>query len=126
VLGSLVIAHDPGVVYDLFKFRRLRLNILWFLRLPLDISEVALLQAMKACSRSLFAHYIHRAECARRSWDTRPASAHATLRPAHATLRQVRTVVFRPAPADIAPKAPAAMAVPEAKYRETLKRAAAN
>jgi hypothetical protein len=72
VLGSLVIAHDPGLVYDLFKFRRLRLNIVGFLRLPLNVSEVSLLAAMKVCSRSLFAHYLSRAECARRSWDSRP------------------------------------------------------
>jgi hypothetical protein len=108
VLGSLVIAHHSGLAYDLFKFRRLRLNIVGFLRLPLDISESSLLQSMKACSASLFAHYLNRAECARRSWDSRPtedwkparsdstesgptgdlapASLHATVR--YAALRQ--------------------------------------
>jgi len=60
-----VIANDPGQVYALFKFRRFRLNLLRFLRLPLDIRESALRDVIKARSENLLTHYVMRADNAR-------------------------------------------------------------
>ena len=99
--GSLVIAHDPWVVYDLFKFRRLRLNIIGFLRLPFDITEPALLENMRASSSSLIAHYLSRAECARRSWESKPARPGFPVQEARTDLpaQQARTVRRDPKPA---------------------------
>jgi hypothetical protein len=58
---------DRGMDYDLFKFRRFRLNVLGFLRLPLDTSEAALRQAIEASSSAFLADYLWRAELCRRT-----------------------------------------------------------
>ena len=57
-----MITHDPAPVYDVFKFRRFRLNSIGFLRLPLSIGEDALRDVIKGCSVNLLAHYLARAE----------------------------------------------------------------
>jgi hypothetical protein len=57
-----VITHDPTPVYDVFKFRRFRLNLIGFLKLPLGISEDALPEVIKGCSVNLLANYLARAE----------------------------------------------------------------
>jgi hypothetical protein len=57
-----VLAHDSAPVYDLFKFRRFRLNVIGFLRLPLGINESTLRDVIKGCSVNLLAHYMARAE----------------------------------------------------------------
>jgi hypothetical protein len=61
-LGNYVITHDPTLVYDVFKFRRFRLNLIGFLKLPLGISEDALRDVIKGCSVNLLANYLARAE----------------------------------------------------------------
>ena len=60
-------ASDPTIIDDLFKFRRFRLNVLGFLRLPLDTHEEALRRAIEASSARLLADYLHRAERVRQS-----------------------------------------------------------
>lgn len=60
--GHLVLSHDPTQVYDVFKFRRFRLNIIGFLKLPLGVSEKALRDVIKGCSVNLLANYVARAE----------------------------------------------------------------
>jgi hypothetical protein len=57
-----VITHDPMPVYDVFKFRRFRLNLIGFLKLPLGISEDVLRNVIKGCSVNLLANYLARAE----------------------------------------------------------------
>jgi hypothetical protein len=57
-----VIVHDPTSVYDVFKFRRFRLNLIGFLRLPLGVSESTLRDVIKGCSANLLATYVARAE----------------------------------------------------------------
>jgi len=57
-----VFAHDSAPVYDLFKFRRFRLNVIGFLRLPLGINESTLRDVIKGSSVNLLAHYMARAE----------------------------------------------------------------
>jgi hypothetical protein len=61
-IGDLVIAHDPAPVYDVFKFRRFRLNLIGFLRLPLGVSETTLRDVIKGCSVNLLTTYVARAE----------------------------------------------------------------
>ena len=53
---------DRAQVYDLFAFRRFRLNVIGFLRLPLDVSEAALRDVLRQCSSNLFASYLARSE----------------------------------------------------------------
>lgn len=48
--------------YDVFKFRRFRFNLIQFLRLPLDISERDLRQAVSECSANVFEGYLMRAK----------------------------------------------------------------
>jgi hypothetical protein len=57
---NLVLRHDPN--YDVFKFRRFRLNLIGFLKLPLGVSESALRDVIKQCSVNLLANYEARAE----------------------------------------------------------------
>ena len=64
-----MIAHDFAVGYDVFKFRRFRLNVLSFLRLPLDTSELVLRQAIKECSTGLWIDYLWRSDLARSAMD---------------------------------------------------------
>ncbi len=54
--------RDRTQVYDLLAFRRFRLNVIGFLRLPLDVSEAALRDVLRQCSSSLFASYLARLE----------------------------------------------------------------
>ena len=54
--------RDRTQLYDLFAFRRFRLNVIGFLRLPLDVSEAALRDVLRQCSSSLFAGYLARLE----------------------------------------------------------------
>jgi hypothetical protein len=61
-LGALVLSHDPTQDYDVFKFRRFRLNLIEFLRLPLGVSENALRDVIKGSSANLLANYMARAE----------------------------------------------------------------
>jgi hypothetical protein len=62
--GDLVLSHDSTQVYDVFKFRRFRLNVIGFLKLPLGVSEKALRDVIKGCSANLLANYVARAEYA--------------------------------------------------------------
>jgi hypothetical protein len=55
-----MLKHDPN--YDVFKFRRFRLNLIGFLKLPLGVSESALRDVIKQCSVNLLANYEARAE----------------------------------------------------------------
>jgi hypothetical protein len=73
-LENDVIAHDPMPVYDVFKFRRFRLNLIGFLKLPLDIREDALRNAIKGCSVNLLATYLTRAERVRIEFENQPTS----------------------------------------------------
>jgi hypothetical protein len=54
--------RDRAQVYDAFAFRRFRLNVIGFLRLPLDVSEAALRDVLRQCSSSLLASYLARLE----------------------------------------------------------------
>jgi hypothetical protein len=66
--GNLVLTHDPAPDYDVFKFRRFRLNLITFLKLPLGISESSLRDAIKGCSVNLLEVYVARAERAHRQY----------------------------------------------------------
>ena len=57
-----MLSHDPTQDYTVFKFRRFRLNLIGFLRLPLGVSENALRDVIKGCSANLLANYMARAE----------------------------------------------------------------
>jgi hypothetical protein len=59
---SLVSTHDAVEIYDVFKFRRFRLNVIGFLKLPLSVSESALREVIKESSTHLFVNYMSRAE----------------------------------------------------------------
>jgi hypothetical protein len=56
---------------DVFKFRRFRLNLISFLRLPLGVSENELRDRLKACSVNLHAGYLARAERSAMEWSGR-------------------------------------------------------
>ena len=60
-----MLTRDRGQVYDIFKFRQFRLNVIGFLRLPLDISEGELRDVIKRRSDNLLASYLLRAERSR-------------------------------------------------------------
>jgi hypothetical protein len=64
-LGIAVLTRDRWPVYDIFKFRQFRLNVIGFLRLPLDISESELREVIKLRSENLLASYLLRAERSR-------------------------------------------------------------
>ena len=55
-------SHTPSPSYDVFKFRRFRFNLIRFLRLPMDIRESDLREAVMECSVNVFAGYVARAE----------------------------------------------------------------
>jgi hypothetical protein len=67
-----MLTHDSGPVYDIFKFRRFRLNMISFLKLPLDVSETVLRSATGRSSQNLFASYLLRAERALRDNSAAP------------------------------------------------------
>ncbi len=56
--------NDTEPSYDVFKFRRFRLNLIRFLRLPLGIKESALREVLRGRSQHLLASYEARAEMA--------------------------------------------------------------
>ena len=56
-----MLTQDSIAAYDVFKFRRFRLNVIGFLKLPLSINENALRHAIKDCSVSLLSSYDARA-----------------------------------------------------------------
>jgi hypothetical protein len=57
-----VLSQPPSQTYDVFKFRRFRFNLVRFLRLPLDIRETDLRNAIMRCSVNVFADYVARAQ----------------------------------------------------------------
>jgi hypothetical protein len=59
-----VLSSAPTPTYDVFKFRRFRLNLIRFLKLPLDVGETDLRSAIMQCSVNVLANYMGRAECA--------------------------------------------------------------
>ena len=61
-----MLMHCSRPAYDIFMFRRFRLNLINFLKLPLDVSEAALRNALGRSSQNLFASYLLRAERALR------------------------------------------------------------
>jgi hypothetical protein len=61
-LGMPVYSQSPSPSYDVFKFRRFRFNLVRFLRLPMDISEADLRDAILECSVNVFANYVIRAK----------------------------------------------------------------
>ena len=63
-----MLAHDWVPQTDVFKFRRFRLNLVSFLRLPLGVSEHELRDVIKECSVSLYAAYLARAERSSQEW----------------------------------------------------------
>jgi hypothetical protein len=67
-----MLTHDSRPAYDIFMFRRFRLNLITFLRLPLNVSEAALRNATGRSSQNLFASYLLRAERAFRDNSAAP------------------------------------------------------
>ena len=59
--GNLVLSQIPSKTSDVIKFRRFRFNLVRLLRLPLDISEKDLRDAIMQCSVNVFANYVARA-----------------------------------------------------------------
>jgi hypothetical protein len=62
--SKALLSYDSRPDFDLFKFRRFRMNLIGFLKLPLGISETELREVIKACSVNLLATYDARARCA--------------------------------------------------------------
>jgi hypothetical protein len=69
-----VLTQYPAPLYDVFKFRRFRLNLISFLRLPLGVNENYLREVIKACSVHLHAGYVARAERATMNCGPAPAA----------------------------------------------------
>jgi hypothetical protein len=83
--GRSVHSQIPSPSYDVFKFRRFRFNLICLLRLPLDISERDLREAVLDCSVNVFADYVIRA---RRAIADSPGPVEVTVRQAaHSTER---------------------------------------
>jgi hypothetical protein len=59
-----MLTHNSRSAYDIFKFRKFRLNLICFLKLPLNVSEDALHHATIECSRNLFTGYLARKDLA--------------------------------------------------------------
>jgi hypothetical protein len=72
------LAHERIPSHDVFKFRRFRLNVISFLRLPLGVSENELREVIKECSANLHACYLARAERSAMEWTERRATANGT------------------------------------------------
>ena len=60
--------HDQNLPDDVLAFRQFRRNVIAFLRLPLDVSESELRDALNAISPSFLAIYKHRATQATLAW----------------------------------------------------------
>jgi hypothetical protein len=67
-----MLTHYSRPAYDIFMFRRFRLNLINFLKLPLNVSEAALRRATGRSSQKLFASYLLRAELALRDNSAAP------------------------------------------------------
>ena len=52
----------PLPTYEVSKFKHFRFNLIRFLRLPIDISEGDLRNAIRRCSANVFAEYMSRAQ----------------------------------------------------------------
>ena len=63
--------QDKNLPDDILAFRQFRHNVIAFLRLPLDVSESALRDALDAISPSFLAIYKHRATQATLAWASR-------------------------------------------------------
>lgn len=59
---------DQSKSDELLAFRQFRRNIIGFLRLPYDVSEGALRDALNAISPTLLSRYKHRAAQATLAW----------------------------------------------------------
>jgi len=59
---------DPNHSEELLAFRQFRHNVIGFLRLPPDVSESELRDALNAVSSNLLASYKHRAAQATLAW----------------------------------------------------------
>jgi hypothetical protein len=57
-----VLTNDVALAYEVTKFRLFHLNLIRFLRVPLDAGENALRDAAKQSSVNLLANYLARAE----------------------------------------------------------------
>ena len=57
-----MLTNDVALAYEVMKFRLFRLNLIRFLRLPLDVGEDALRAAAKQSSVNLLSNYLARAE----------------------------------------------------------------
>ncbi len=90
-LGNCVIRPDPTPVYDVFKFRRFRLNLIGFLKLPLGVSEEVLRDVIKECSVNLLKSYLARAERVN-STPLRPTRSGPSLRVNTPSARDQRQV----------------------------------
>jgi hypothetical protein len=57
--------YDPEELRKVAEFTQFRLNLISFLRLPLNVSESALCEILTKCSEGLHASYLARAKRAR-------------------------------------------------------------
>ena len=64
-VGIPVSGQDMDPFDELLVFRRFRMNVIQFLRLPLDVDEQTLCDAIKGASSSLWAGYERRSARAR-------------------------------------------------------------
>jgi hypothetical protein len=64
------VGHDQNLPDDVLAFRQFRRNVIAFLRLPLDVGESELRDALNAISPSILAIYKHRATQATLAWAT--------------------------------------------------------
>lgn len=55
-------SDTPLPTYEVSKFKHFRFNLIQFLRLPIDISEGDLRNAIRRCSANVFAEYMSRAQ----------------------------------------------------------------
>jgi hypothetical protein len=62
------VRHDQECSDDVLAFRQFRRNVVGFLRLPLDVRESALRDALHTISPGLLAIYKHRAAQATLTW----------------------------------------------------------
>jgi hypothetical protein len=69
-----MLTQDLTPAYEIFMFRRFRLNLISFLKLPLKVSEAALREALGRSSQNLFAGYLLRAKRALAADSAAPAA----------------------------------------------------
>ena len=120
---GLVTSHTRGSFEELLMFRRFRLNVIRFLRLPPDVSEGVLHHAIKVCSLNLLASYNDRAARAESATASRSPVDLPVSEPAHpretTTRGSLPSASISAAPASHVssplPKAPAPTAAPKRK-----------